>query len=320
MKIGLIGIGGMGGVHFGVYKKMTDIELSVADVRVDMAREKTADTSARVYSSIDELLTAEKPDMVDICTPSYMHADMAVQALEAGCHVLCEKPMSISSSETSRIITAAEKSGKLFMTAHVVRFMSPYVYLKQVVDSAKLGRPLHVMMSRLSEAPKWSWENWMLDEAKSGGAPIDLSIHDIDYAQYVFGQPIAVSAAHRPLADNSDYITSRLTYDGFYVDITGAWYNASIPFEAGYLAVFEHGYVRLKDGVVTENGETVELDRGDVSEDTGINLSGADGYADEIMYFIDCVRNGRTPDRVTPVSSEDSVKLVERLVTCAEII
>ncbi len=318
MKIGLIGIGGMGGVHFGVYKKMEGITLSVADVRVDMARDKIGDHPAKLYSSIEELVKNEQPDIVDICTPSYMHADMAAFALEAGCNVLCEKPMSISTAETKRIIEAAEKSGKLFMTAHVVRFMSPYIYLKSVIDSGELGKPVHIIMHRLSEAPKWSWENWMLDEAKSGGAPIDLSIHDIDFVNYTFGRPKSISASHKRLSDNNDYILSSLVYDGFSVDIVGAWYNAPVPFDASYHAVFENGYVTSRGGVITKNGEAVEIAKGESSEDTGINLSGADGYADEIAYFIDCVKNGRSPDRVTPHSSEDSVRLVEELVSCAE--
>ena len=189
MKVGLIGIGGMGFVHFNCYKKMEGVEIAVCDIRVDMAREKIKDDSIPVYASYEEMIEKENPDFVDVCTPSYMHTDMTVYALEHGKHVLCEKPMSINSSEAKRMIEAKEKSGKLLMTAHVVRFMSPYVYLKSVVDSGELGKPVHVIMHRLGEAPRWSWENWMMDEKKSGHVTLDLSIHDIDFAQYVFGQP-----------------------------------------------------------------------------------------------------------------------------------
>ena len=91
IKVGLVGIGGMGGVHFNAYRRMKDAEVvAVADVRVDMAREKVAGTEARVYATLDELLAAESVDVIDICAPSYMHVDMTVRALEAGCHVLSE--------------------------------------------------------------------------------------------------------------------------------------------------------------------------------------------------------------------------------------
>ena len=317
MKVGLIGIGGMGFVHFNCYKKMEGVDICVADPRIDMAKDKIKDDSIHVYASLEELLVNENVDFIDICTPSYMHADMAVIALNAGKHVLCEKPMSHKSSEIEKMITAAEKNGKLLMIAHVVRFMSPYVYLKSVIDSCELGKPLHITMNRMSEAPKWSWENWMLDEKKSGGAPIDLSIHDIDFIQNVFGEPKEVSATHHPLSDNNDYIVSTLTYEGFSVHITGAWYNAKLPFQANYLAMFENGYVQLKDGKVYKNGEEVNLDAGETSEDTGINLSGADGYSDEIKYFMHCIENNKKPEKVTPDSSAYSVKLVEKLMASA---
>lgn len=318
MKVGLIGIGGMGNVHFKCYKKMNGIEIAVADIRVGMAKEKVGDNTIPVYESYVEMIEKEKPDFVDICTPSYMHTDMAVYALEHGCHVLCEKPMSISSSDAQRMIDAKEKSGKLLMTAHVVRFMAPYVYLKSVIDSGELGKPVHIIMHRLSEAPKWSWENWMLNTDKSGGVALDLSVHDIDFTQYVFGKPKSIEGSYYDLKDNSNYINTTFYYDGFSVETVGGWFNASIPFRAEYLAVFENGYVESKGGKVTKNGKEVSLDAGETSEDTGINLSGADGYADEIAYFMDCIKNNREPARVAPESSLTSVKLVEEILKKAK--
>ena len=318
MKVGLIGIGGMGFVHFNCYKKMAGVDIAVADIRVDMAKEKIKDDSIPVYASYEEMIEKEQLDFVDICTPSYLHADMAVYALEHGLHTLCEKPMSISSLESQRMIDAKEKSGKLLMIAHVVRFMSPYVYLKSVIDSCELGKPVHIIMHRLSEAPKWSWENWMLVPEKSGGVTLDLSIHDIDFMQYVFGEPKSLSASYYDLKDNSNHISTIFNYDGFSVETVGGWFNASLPFRAEYLAMFENGYVESKGGKIVKNGEEVTVTAGEVSEDTGINLSGADGYSDEIAYFMDCIKNGKEPMKVTPVSSKKSVELVEAILNKAK--
>ena len=314
MKVGLIGLGGMGFVHFNCYKKMAGVEIAVADIRVDMAKDKIKDDSIPVYASFEEMIEKENPDFVDVCTPSYMHTDMTVYALEHGKHVLCEKPMSVTSDDAKRMIEAKEKSGKLLMTAHVVRFMSPYVYLKSVVDSGELGKPVHVIMHRLSETPKWSWENWMLDTAKSGGVTLDLSVHDIDFAQYVFGQPEQISAVYHDMKDLSNYVSTDMIYDGFTVQTVGSWYNAPLPFHAEYTAVFENGYVESRGGKVVKNGKEVSLEATETSEDTGINLSGADGYADEIAYFMDCIKNNREPERVSPESSLKSVQLVEEIL------
>lgn len=324
IKVALIGIGGMGGVHFNAYKTIEGCEVvAVADVRVDMAKEKVAGTNAKVYQDIDTLLANETVDMIDICTPSYMHTELSVKALEAGCHVLCEKPMSISTEDTSRVIETAERVGKSFMTAHVVRFMAPYVYLRSVVDSGELGRPVHIAMNRYSSIPRWSWEDWMRDVKKSGGTPIDLSIHDLDFARDTFGEPKSVSSVYKRLDnDNNDYIVSNLVYDGFSITATGTWFDAEIPFNASYYAVFERGWVELRSGKVYKNGELVDLDVKEeaVSENTGINISRADGYAAEIAYFVDCISRGVSPDRVTPESSEASVKLVERILANSVII
>ena len=116
IKVGLIGIGGMGGVHYNAYKNISGAEVvAVADVRVDMAKEKCKDDNVRIYASLDELLQNEKVDMIDICTPSYLHTALAERALLAGCHVLSEKPMSISSKDTTRVIETAKKMGKSFI-------------------------------------------------------------------------------------------------------------------------------------------------------------------------------------------------------------
>ena len=320
IKVGLIGIGGMGGVHYNAYKNISGAEVvAVADVRVDMAKEKCKDDNVRIYASLDELLQNEKVDMIDICTPSYLHTALAERALLAGCHVLSEKPMSISSKDTTRVIETAKKMGKSFMTAHVVRFMNPYKYLASVIKSGELGKPVHIDMQRLSHVPEWSWEDWMRDVDKSGGTPIDLSIHDIDFACSVFGEPKCVNGIYRKLENNNDYIVSNLVYDGFSVTATGAWYNAKIPFNANFFAVFENGFVKLTGGKVYKNGELVDLqtEAAAISENTGINISGVDGYAGEIEYFVDCITRGVEPVKVTPESSEGSVKLVERILASA---
>ncbi len=317
LKVGLIGIGGMGFVHYNAYKKIEGAEVvAVADVRTDMAKEKIAADDVEIYSTLDELLANEKVDLIDICTPSYLHTKLAKRALEAGCHVLSEKPMSISTADTAAVIEAAKRVGKYFMTAHVVRFMTPYVYLRGVIESGELGRIVHIDMKRISSIPCWSWEDWMRDVNKSGGTPIDLSIHDIDFAYSVFGEPKSVNGIYRELKDNNDYIVSNLVYDSFSVTATGGWFNAKIPFSAEYTAIFENGCVKLLDGDVYKNGEKVNFESAsaELSENMGINISRADGYTSEIAYFIDCIKNDTPPTRVAPESSEGSVRLVERIL------
>ena len=317
IKVGLVGIGGMGKVHFNAYKNIEDAKVvAVADVRCEMAKEKVEDDSINIYSSIEEMLASEELDMVDICTPSYLHAPLTITALNSGVHVLCEKPMSNTYKETVAMREAAEKSGKFLMVAHVVRFMHAYEYLKSIIDSGELGKVVHIDMRRSSSIPTWSWEDWMRDLSKSGGTPYDLSIHDIDYVQYVFGMPKKVSGVYRKLKDNSDCIVSHFVYDDFDITMSAGWYNCKLEFKDEYFAVFENGYLEnIGGGKVLKNGEEVKFatEAEDVS-DAGINIKAGSGYEAEIRYFVDCIKNNVKPDRVTVESSQTSVALVDEIL------
>lgn len=314
-KVALIGIGGMGGHHFNVYKGIEDCKVvAVADVRTDMAREKVNDESVHIYSDMDDLLANETVDMVDICTPSYMHADMSIKALQMGINTLSEKPMTINSADAERIIEAAEKSDAKFMVAHVVRFMAPYAYLADEIKKGEMGELLRLDMKRVGGVPRWSWEDWMRDCKKSGGTPIDLSIHDIDFVQSVLGQPDEVNGVYHKMNNDNDFIVANMTFGKTVVSTEGTWYNYDLPFDASFRAVFQNGYIQLKDNKLYKNGEEVELNAEDEHIDSGINVSGTDGYATEIKYFIDCVKNNVSPDFVSPESSKASVSLVERII------
>ena len=315
IKVALVGIGAMGFVHYKAYKELENASvIAVADLRTDMAKEKIGEDKVNLYTSFDEMLKNENPDMIDICLPSYLHKEYTLKALEAGKHVLCEKPMSLNSEDSAQMIEAAKKANKHLMIAHVVRFMSPYVYLRETIESKRFGNPIKIDMKRLSTIPRWSWENWMRDTNKSGGTPIDLSIHDIDYIQSIFGEPKDVRGTYHKLNADNDYINSELIYDGFTVSVLGGWFNTDISFRAEFIAIFENGYLEYKNNIMIENGKEIEIKLGKTSDDTGINLSGADGYADEIAYFVDCILNDRSPLKVTPESSRSSVGLIERIL------
>ena len=318
LRVGLIGIGGMGGCHYGNYKDVKGASLvAVADVRVDMAKEKTAGTGIAVYADYKEMIEKENLDMVDICTPSYMHKDMAIYCLSKGLHVLCEKPMTINKEDAEEVVKAANATDKYFMAAHVVRFMAPYAYLREIIKSGEMGRLLRLDMKRISSIPVWSWEDWMRDEKRSGGVITDLSIHDIDYVQSILGMPDKISCVHHGLKNNNDFSVTEMVYGDTIVSCEGTWYNAGIPFHATYLAVFENGYVESTDKIY-KNGVAINSDEKKAEAlDLGINIGNDNGYLNEIQYFVDCVNNGVSPDFVPPESSCNTMKLVDAIKDAA---
>ena len=314
LRVGLIGIGGMGGCHYGNYKDVKGATLvAVCDVRADMAKEKTEGTGLPIYTDYKEMIEKESLDMVDICTPSYMHKEMAIYCLSKGLHVLCEKPMTLNKEDAEEVVKAANATDKFFMAAHVVRFMAPYAYLREVIKSGELGRLLRLDMKRISSIPIWSWEDWMRDESKSGGVITDLSIHDIDYVQSIFGMPDKISSYRHGMKNNNDFAVTEMVYGDTIVSCEGTWYNTGIPFHATYLAVFENGYVESTDKIY-KNGVAVGGDEKKAEElDLGINIGNDNGYLNEIQYFVDCVNNGVSPDFVTPESSCSTMKLVDAI-------
>jgi len=325
IRVGIVGNGGISKVHILAYNSIENTKLvAVADIEgVNASRhEIIKDTDVKVYTSLEEMIANEELDLLDVCTPSYLHAEMALYGLNHGLHVICEKPFSRHSEDTYAVIEAAKKTGKKLMIAQVVRFMKPYSYLRSVIEDGSLGKVIHADFKRLSSVPRWSHRGWLTDKALSGGAPIDLSVHDIDFVYSVFGEPRDINGSHRPYrgADSfglNDYITACLAYEGFSVNITGSFYNADIPFRAEFLVLFENGYVELKDGKVYNCGKEVSLEDKAPAADTGINLSGTSAYTDEIAYFISCIEQYKEPTMALPVSSQASLKLTERIIDCA---
>lgn len=322
LKVALIGLGGMGRGHYKSYKKLDGAKVvAVVEMNPDAAREKFGEDDVKIYTSMDELFAKEEVDIVDICTPTYMHANMCVKALEAGYHVLCEKPLALTNEDVAKIKAAAKASGKTFMVAHVVRFMTPYIYLRNLIKNETYGKLKKLSMRRVSKLPDWGYENWFADVLRSGGAALDMGVHDIDFVQSVLGMPdTTCSAYYKMHGENgsNDFLFSTLVYGDAVVSIESGWYACDYKFEATYEAVFERARVRRERSKTFVGEEEVEMKLGEAAEDTGIGTTGADGYTEEIAYFIDCVNKGiKDPDYVSIESVQNSIKLARCLIDSA---
>jgi len=137
-------------------------------INIDTGEQEKVDI--HFYTDLEEMLEKEKPDMIDICVPSFLHADYAVQMLERGYHVQCEKPMALNYADCKRMLAAAEKSGKELMIGQILHFFWEYDYLKKAVDDGRFGKVLAASFSRLSSPPRWAWENWFMNYERSGAA------------------------------------------------------------------------------------------------------------------------------------------------------
>ena len=313
LKVGMAGIGGISGAHIPAWEAMEETELAaLCDIRQECL-EKYPDK--HLYTDFQEMLNAERLDILDICLPTYLHADYAVQAMERGIHVICEKPVSLKAEDVERVYEAARRNNVKFMVAQVLRFWPEYELLKEIYDSGKYGKLLSGSMSRLGGIPKWSWDNWMADEKRSGLVPFDLHIHDLDFLVYAFGKP-EDAKVHRAKRPEQDYFSVVYEYPEFFVTTEASWYAAPYPFTASFRFQFEKAILAFErqqcmlyeeDGTVTDLTEAAEGDTG------GINLPKSDAYANEIRYFTKCVLEDRFPERVKPEELRQVIEILRHL-------
>jgi predicted dehydrogenase len=242
---------------------------------------------------------------VDVCVPTPFHADVAIAALEAGKHVLCEKPLARTSADAQRIADAAAGARGMFMPAMCMRFWPQWRWLKEAVDEGRYGRVLGASFFRMASMPP----GWFSKGAWSGGALLDLHIHDTDFVYYLFGKPEAVfSGGYARTSGCTDHIATQYMYadDGpALVTATGGWCMApGFPFTMRYLVNFERA-TAIFDMATDPMLRIVQ--EGAVEP---IQMAG-DGYTAELEYFLECVRTGRRPRIVTAQDAVTSIRITE---------
>ena len=330
IKVGLIGAGFMGQMHSSCHMAVRGAKLAaVADIQEANAAALAEPAGAAVYTDVDRMLAEADIDMVDICLPTSMHCDATVRAAKAGKHVLCEKPIALKVSEADKMIRACDKAGVQFMVAQVIRFWPEYQLLKEYFDSGKLGKLRSLQMKRLSPPATWSWKDWLNDPKLSGGALIDLHIHDTDFVRYLLGEPKRVDSVGSGTRGAWNHIFTNYAYDGVAVSAEGGWdFPSTIPFCMAYRALFEDG---LLDFDISRDPALILYPakgkpkhpkppkaKVKTKADAGGNISDLAGYGNEILYFIDCLNRGESPKITTAQDARDSLALVLKELRSAD--
>ncbi|HZK38998.1 MAG TPA: Gfo/Idh/MocA family oxidoreductase [Clostridia bacterium] len=197
MKISLVGCGGISGAHIHAIQDNSEAQLiSVADIKIERANKVAAQTGAVPYASLDAMLDAEKPDVLHICTPHYLHTSMALDALDRGIHVLIEKPCSVSLQELKALRAAQEKTGLKVGTCFQNRYNHSALHLQKLLqDEAKYGKILSargfVTWQRGQNYYSDDWHGTL--DKECGGVLINQAIHTLDMLQHVTGGIRAVT-------------------------------------------------------------------------------------------------------------------------------
>ena len=207
INIAILGAGFMGKTHARALAKLPDVNIvGISSRSMAEASSLAQEVDAEPYDDARALLHAPDVDAVSITLPTYLHPEFTLAALNAGKHVLVEKPMALSVAECDRMVDAAARSDRIVMVGHVLRFWPEYVALVELVQSGALGRPLSATAARLLPPPTWS--DWFRDETLSGGEVLDLHIHDLDLLNWLFRRaraPFLRGSAQRPRHVGRDF-------------------------------------------------------------------------------------------------------------------
>jgi len=313
LRVGLVGVGSISGKHIPAWQSIADAELVALCSRRPEAMEKY--DGVRKYADFNEMLRCEQLDILDICLPTFLHAEYAIKAMEKGIHVVCEKPISLHKADVARIYGAARKHNVQFMVAQVLRFWPEYEYLRELYQKGTYGRILSGNMTRLNRFPSRTGGHWMADEHLSGLVPFDLHIHDLDFMVRTFGAPKGFTP-RRSRQPGQDHLCVLYDFDGFSVSAEAGWYAAPYPFRASFRFQFEDALVVQENGSLTvyERCGRVFQPISEAGEKTaGIDLPRTNAYERQLAYFADCVRNGHPIDKIHPEELETVLDILLQL-------
>jgi UDP-N-acetylglucosamine 3-dehydrogenase len=320
IRTAVIGVGSMGKNHARIYDELSESELvAVTDVDLDIAKSIASRTNTRAYGDYRAMLEREQPDAVSIATPTALHQEIAIRAMEAGAHVLIEKPIADTVEGGHAIINTAQKLDRKLMIGHIVRFNPAIQKLKEKLNEGALGRIYQIASRRVGPFPA---------RIRDVGVVVDLAPHDIDLMRYLTDtDPIRLYAEieRRIHTEHEDLLIGMLRFPG---GITGSleinWLTPTKIREI--VALGERGMFRVDD--LTQdlyfyenqqaNGElwsALKTIKG-VSEGSMIrySLKRYEPLKAELEAFIECI----SEDKESPVTGEDGLAALRLALALVE--
>lgn len=325
INVGVIGLGFMGVTHIKAYRKIPGARVAAicdafklpADGVIASVTGNVADPDpvkldlSQVLATKDyrEVLSNPGIQVVDICLPTAQHVEVATAALRAGKHVVCEKPLARTSAQCAEIVKVAAESKGFFMPAMCMRFWPGWSWLKTAISDGRYGQVLAARFRRVSGPPGWS-KGTYFKGSDSGGALLDLHIHDTDFIQFLFGRPKRVySRGLSRFSGATDHVLTQ--YDvacGATVSAEGSWLmSEGFGFNMAYTVNFERA---TADFDLSRGAETLRI----FEDGKGASVEAiaeGDGYVGELTHFLESVAAGKAPTVVTPADGASAVEICE---------
>jgi UDP-N-acetylglucosamine 3-dehydrogenase len=318
VKIGVIGAGFMGGIHLNAFKQIDNADVvAIVDSEEQRGKQVAKDAGINYYSDLKNMLKGEDLDVVSVCTPTFLHAEMVKEAAEAGKHIFCEKPLALTLKEADEMMKVVKRNKVKAMVGHVLRFWPDYVEAKRIVDSGELGKAYHAFCERLCVTPAWPWKGWMIDEKYSKGAPVDMHIHDLDYLIWLFGEPKLVKSqgVYSKKLNSYMHIGTTIEFKSGQCGLAEAGYGfkGKFPFTMVLRILCEEGCIdwtyRMGESIA-ERGQEFALTVYKADGTIYIpEFKKADPYYAECSYLIDCIENDKKIENGTFEQGYRALKL-----------
>jgi len=316
VRLGIVGIGFMGMIHYlaarGIGASQANVTALCSRDTKKLAGDWTSiqgnfgprgaqmDLSGHaLHADYAEFLANPEVDLVDLCVPNGKHAEMAIQALEAGKHVIVEKPIALTVEEADRMVAAARSSGKQFMVAHVLPFFPEFAFAREAVASGRYGALRAAHLTRVISKPDWS--AGVADLEASGGPAIDLHIHDTHYIGLVCGVPERVRSLGVFERDFAVHLSTQYLYEGRDVavsSVSGALSQAGRPFDHGFELYLEGAtlafeFATLGDQPHVATPLSVILPDGAVERPNLGSGDPVDAFRAELTAAVQAIENGQ---------------------------
>ncbi|MDP2895766.1 MAG: Gfo/Idh/MocA family oxidoreductase [bacterium] len=318
INVGIAGIGFMGMIHYLAYQKIRGVKVRAMcekdkkrlagdwrSIKGNFGPQGTMMDLAGIarYAELDGLLAHANLDLIDICLPPSLHADVAVAALKAGKHVFCEKPIALNPTDAKRMVKAAEKAGKMLMIGHVLPFFPEYRFAYDAITSRRYGKLLGMHVKRIISDPLWLPDFY--NPAVCGGPMIDLHVHDAHFVRVVCGMPAAVHTVGSMRGEVAERFTTQFLFENPSPMVSascGVINQQGRPFTHGFEIYLERATLLFdaasigKDWVVAYP-LTVFADDGELLRPTLSSTDPCDPFVAEIKEVLHCIRT-RKPSRL----------------------
>jgi predicted dehydrogenase len=300
IKVGIVGIGFMGWIHWLAWKQVEGAEV-VAICEQDEQRrsgdwtgikgnfgppgEQVDLSSIQVYSSIDDLLTDDNVNLIDICLPPALHTDAIVAAAEAGKNVFSEKPLSLHLENCDTAVAACEKNGVRLFVGQVLPFFLEFNYALELVRSEKYGKLIGGNFKRVISDPFWLSEFY--NREKIGGPLLDLHVHDAHFIRVMFGMPTSVYTGGRMRDGVPEYFNSIFTFADPDVSVCctgGVVRQQGRPFNHGFEIHLEKATICFEFAAHSDEAESIQLKV--LHEDGSVERPENLGDPDPVFAFV----------------------------------